>query len=125
MAPAFAAMASQTGTGIDWNIAPADAQSALPNAAYLGAYFDDYYGKTEIARTDDGLVLRIGPQPLEFPLTHYDRDTFIWEPTLDTGVPRGGLTFTIGPAGTAVAFRDECLATDGPGIMTRREDGER
>src|SRR5688572_6906889 len=52
----------------------------LADAAYLGAYHNDFYGDVEIAQGADGLVVRIGPRPLEFPLRAYDHDTFSWQP---------------------------------------------
>jgi len=52
----------------------------LVGAAYLGAYHNDFYGDVEIAQGADGLVVRIGPRPLEFPLRAYDHDTFSWQP---------------------------------------------
>ena len=41
-----------------------------------GTYRNGFYGDAEIAHTGDGLVLRLGPGPLGFPLRHQDRDTF-------------------------------------------------
>ena len=54
-----------------------------------------YYGDVNIAAGGDGLVLRIGPKPLEFPLTHFDRDTFTWQPIGENAYGLSGLTFTI------------------------------
>src|SRR5215212_1453896 len=85
-----AAMGEDTyGTGTNWETPPADATSAAADATYIGTYHNDYYGDVEIARGADGLVLRTGPKPLAFPLTHYDRDTF-------PGIRRGRM-----PQGTA------------------------
>jgi CubicO group peptidase (beta-lactamase class C family) len=107
------------GTGTNWNSPRADKASALSDAAYLGTYSNDYYGDVEIAHGTDGLVLRIGPKPLEFALTHYDHDTFSWQPIGENAGGRSGLTFTIGPDGTAVAFQDEYLAGDDAGVLLR------
>jgi CubicO group peptidase (beta-lactamase class C family) len=115
-----AAMDEDTyGTEADWNTPPADATPSAPNAAYLGTYRNDYYGDAEIAQAADGLALRIGPKPLEFPLTHFDRDTFSWQPAGENAVGRSGLTFLIGADGTAVAFRDDYLAMDDAGVLLR------
>jgi len=115
-----AAMDEDTyGTEADWNTPPADATPSAPNAAYLGTYRNDYYGDAEIAQAADGLALRIGPKPLEFPLTHFDRDTFSWQPAGENAVGRSGLTFLIGADETAVAFRDDYLAMDDAGVLLR------
>jgi CubicO group peptidase (beta-lactamase class C family) len=120
-APRFAAAAEEGryGTGTDWDTPPPDGASALEDAAYFGAYRNDFYGDVEIAHGVDGLVLRIGPEPREFPLTHYDHDTFSWQPVGENAVGRSGLSFLIGPDDTAVAFRDEYLAKYGPGLLMR------
>jgi hypothetical protein len=107
------------GTGTDWDTPPPDGASALEDAAYLGAYRNDFYGEVEIAHGADGLVLRIGPEPREFPLTHYDHDTYSWQPVGENAVGRSGLSFLIGPDDTAIAFRDEYLAKYGPGLIMR------
>jgi CubicO group peptidase (beta-lactamase class C family) len=109
----------QYGTGTDWDSPPGDATSASADATYVGTYHNDYYGDVAITRGADGLVLRIGPKPLKFPLTHYDRDTFSWQPTGENAAGRSGLSFLIGPDGTAFAFRDEYLAVDGAGVLLR------
>jgi hypothetical protein len=85
----------------------------------VGTYHNDYYGDVEIARGAEGLVLRIGPKPLEFPLTHYDRDTFSWQPEGENAAGRSGLSFLIDPDGRAFAFRDEYLAVDDAGVLLR------
>jgi hypothetical protein len=105
--------------GTDWTVPPADATPALADAAYVGMYHDDFYGDIEIAAGSDGLVLRIGPAPLEFPLTHYARDTFSWQPTGENALGPSGLTFLIGPDDTATALHDEYLAKHGPGVISR------
>jgi CubicO group peptidase (beta-lactamase class C family) len=107
------------GTGTDWDTPPADGAPALADAAYLGVYGNDFYGDVEIAQGADGLILRIGPKPLEFPLTHYDHDTFSWQPEGENAAGRSGLSFLIGPDDIAIAFRDEYLEKNGPGLLMR------
>ena len=103
----------------DWAALPVDATLSLPDAAYAGMYHDDFYGDVEVAAGSEGLVLRIGPAPLEFPLTHYARDTFSWQPIGENALGPSGLTFLLGPEGSATAFHDEYLAKHGPGIVQR------
>ena len=120
VAPAFAAMSAPAyGTGIDWSAAPANVASPLPDDAYVGAYRNAYYGDAAIVRAGDGLALQLGPKPLVFPLRHFDRDTFSWQPSGESASVRSGLSFTIGSEGRAVSFQDEYLASGGPGVLTR------
>ena len=93
---AFAAIDAPTyGAQSDWTTAPTDPTDALADEAYVGTYQNDFYGDVEIAAGGDGLVLRLGPKPLEFPLTHFDRDTFTWQPIGENAYGLSGLTFTI------------------------------
>jgi hypothetical protein len=118
--PFFTAMDDPPyGTGTNWAEPPAEATPSLPAAAYLGTYRNDYYGEAEVAEAGGGLVLRLGPAPLKFTLEHYDRDTFSWQPEGENAYGRSGLTFTVGPDGTASAFDDEYLAVDGAGRLER------
>ncbi len=103
----------------DWDTPAENATPALADAAYLGTYRNDFYGDVEMAQGDEGLVMRIGPAPMVFPLTPYDRDTFSWLPVGENAAGRSGLTFLIGPDNVATAFRDEYLTKGGPGILTR------
>ncbi len=125
VSPRFAAMmAPEYGLGTDWDTPPANATPASPDAVYLGTYRNDVYGDAEIVSTADGLALRIGPAPLEFPLTHYDRDTFSWQPEGENATVRSGLSFLLDEQGNAYSFRDEYLAQDGTGILTRVQQAE-
>ena len=107
------------GTEVDWDTPPAEVTPAASDATYVGTYHNDYYGDVEIAHGADGLVLRIGPKPLEFPLTHYDRDTFSWQPAGENAAGRSGLSFSIEADGRAFAFRDDYLAVDHAGVLQR------
>ncbi|MDQ3410667.1 MAG: serine hydrolase [Chloroflexota bacterium] len=125
VAPFFAAAVSPTyGVGIDWDSPPAPPTPALPSAAYAGSYQNDFYGEAEIVEAEDGFTLRIGPQPREFSLTHYDRDTFRWQPEGENAVGRSPLTFIVGPDGVATSFDDEYLASGGPGTLTKEVPAE-
>lgn len=118
--PSFAAILAPTyGTGTDWGTPPSDASEARPNSAYVGTYSNEYYGDVTVVESGDGLSFQIGPEPREFELTHYSRDTFSWQPTGENGSVRSGLTFTIGVDGTATEFTDEYLTWGGLGTLTR------
>jgi hypothetical protein len=55
---------------------PASAAAARPLSEYAGSYENAYFGPARIAQNPNGLVLRLGPGPLELPLSHWDGDTF-------------------------------------------------
>ena len=105
----------------DWTTAPATATGALANEAYTGTYQNAFFGDVDVAARGDGLVLRIGPAPLEFPLTHFDRDTFTWQPTGENAYGVSGLTFVVGGNDRASGFGDQYLASGGPGELARKE----
>jgi hypothetical protein len=107
------------GVGNDTATAPDPAAPALPNDAYAGTYANDLFGEVEIVSSGDGLLMRIGPKPMEFALTHFDRDTFFWQPPGENAYGLSALTFNIGVDGKASGFDDEYLATGGPGTLTR------
>jgi hypothetical protein len=108
-------------SGTDWANPPAEATPALDHAAYVGAYRNDFYGDVAVAQGSDGLVLRIGPAPMEFALNHYDRDTFFWQPAGENAAGPSGLSFLIGPDERAMSFHDEYLDKHGPGLLPRVE----
>ena len=58
--------------------------------------------------------MRIGPQAREFPLQHYDRDTFSWLPPGENAKGRSGLSFLISLDGVATAFTDEYWRSTAP-----------
>jgi hypothetical protein len=64
--------------------------------------------------------MRIGPEPREFTLPHFDRDTFTWQPTGENAYGLSGLTFTLGDEGKASSFSDQYLASGGPGELQRK-----
>jgi hypothetical protein len=102
--------------------APAPAPGApLAPDAYAGDYHNDYYGRATVAASGPGLVLRLGPAPLEFPLTSAGRDVFTWQPVGENATGPSTLTFTVGPGGRATAFADAYLTSGGPGRLTRQE----
>jgi CubicO group peptidase (beta-lactamase class C family) len=125
LVPIFTAlMAPEYGDGIDWDTPPDPVTPAQPSDAYVGTYHNDYYGSATVVAAGDDLSFLIGPEPREFALTHFDRDTFSWQPTGENGPVRSGLTFTIGPDGNATAFSDQYLASGGPGTLWRQASAE-
>jgi CubicO group peptidase (beta-lactamase class C family) len=81
---------------------PASPSPALSAAAYVGTYTNDYVGHAIVEEADGGLTLRLGPRgEKSFPLTHFDRDLFIYYPYDETPDFPFAVTFQIGPGQTA------------------------
>jgi hypothetical protein len=64
-------------------------------------------------------LLRIGPKPLEFPLQHYDRDTFVYQPTGESAGGPSGLRFSIDTDRQADRVLIENLNIHGQGAFAR------
>ncbi len=112
------------GGGVDYARPPADASPPLPLDTYAGTYANDLYGDAAVAVEDGGLVLRLGPQGTAFPLRHWDRDVFAYQPTGENAAGLSGVTFQVGPgeggAGPrATSVVIENLDVDGQGTFTR------
>ena len=83
---------------------PADPTPALPASAYTGASANDYVGDVVVSGDDDALTISLGPEPREFALTHFNRDTFTYLIDLEPPAPLTGATFIVGPNGTATGL---------------------
>ncbi|MFE7585975.1 serine hydrolase [Streptomyces gardneri] len=99
----------------DFAKTPADATPAKAAGAYTGTYANDYYGRLTVAEENGGLVLRLGPEPQTYRLTHYDGDTFSFPTRGENAVGPTGVTFS--PDGKTV--RVEYLDQEGLGTFTR------
>ena len=88
--------------------------------AYLGTYANEYYGPLEVVAEDEGrLAMTLGPEPVVLLLTHWDGDTFSYEPTGENAVGISAVTFTMGPDGQATTVLVEFLDANGLGTFTR------
>ena len=114
-----AAMAPTYGTAIDYAKAPPQPSPALPAAAYAGSYQNALYGPIEIAASDQGLALKLGPAQQPFPMQHFDRDVFTYQPTGENAAGPSAVTFTIAADQQAAAVTIENLDTDGQGRFVR------
>ncbi|MFI8387382.1 serine hydrolase [Streptomyces sp. NPDC085540] len=97
-AAAYAAALTPPGAPTtDYAHPPTGAQPARDSAAYTGTYDNPYYGKATVTADDKGaLTLALGPEPLRFPLTHYDGDTFSFMTAGENAVGRTGVVFADG-----------------------------
>jgi CubicO group peptidase (beta-lactamase class C family) len=120
-APAFAALAAPDyGMAVDYTAPPATATPALPASAYAGTYSSDLYGDLIVEDEGSGLVVRLGPDLTAYPLTHYDRDVFWYQPRGENAYGPSGVTFAIGAEGNATRVTLENLDKHGQGTFARR-----
>jgi CubicO group peptidase (beta-lactamase class C family) len=103
----------------DYSAPPTAPTPPLDDAAYLGVYTNDFFGDATIRAGADGLELVLGPQPLVFPLQHYDRDTFLYTTVGENAVGASGVIFTVGSNGQARSIFMEHLNRDGLGVFVR------
>ncbi|HEU0116119.1 MAG TPA: serine hydrolase [Thermomicrobiales bacterium] len=116
----FAAMGVSPYAGnIDYGKPPTNAAPPLAPAAYAGAYANDLYGPATVIAEGSGLTLQLGPGPTTFPLTHYDRDVFFFQPPGENAFGPSGAIFDVGPAGAAQRLTIEWLDVTGQGTFRR------
>src|SRR5437868_86538 len=105
--------------GFDYSKPPASPAPALKNSAYVGKYSNDYFGEISIIERDGRLAIVEGLKNQTTPMKHYDRDTFTYETQGENAVGTSGITFTIGPDGTATQVVVENLNVRDEGIFKR------
>jgi CubicO group peptidase (beta-lactamase class C family) len=99
---------------------PASPAPRLPNATYAGDYRNDYVGDAKVTESSSGLFLVLGPSgDRRFPLTHFNRDLFVYSPFQETPQARMGVTFLIGADSKASAVTIEDLNEYGLGTLER------
>jgi CubicO group peptidase (beta-lactamase class C family) len=99
---------------------PATRSPALPLSAYAGTYANDYLGDAVVAEENGGLVLKLGPEGAKSrPLTHFDRDLFIYYPTPEMPDMPFAVTFAIGPDQKASQVTIDDVNDDGQGVLAR------
>jgi CubicO group peptidase (beta-lactamase class C family) len=127
---AFVAInAPEYGTAVDYSKPPARPSAAQAADVYLGTYHSDYFGDIEIAAGPGGqLELRLGPKRTAFPLKHWDRDVFLYQPVGEQAAGLSGVTFTVGAGQRANQVVIENLNTEsdgqGLGVFTRVPAGK-
>jgi CubicO group peptidase (beta-lactamase class C family) len=98
---------------------PASPAPALPISAYIGDYRNDYVGDSKITESGGSLYLHLGPAGRRFPLTHFNRDVFVYAPMAEAPKARMGVSFLIGPQSKASEVTIEDLNEYGLGRLTR------
>jgi len=100
---------------------PESPSPALPTAAYVGTYANDYIGNAIVEEAGTGLALRLGPNGEKtFPLTHFDRDLFLYYPNDEMPDFPIAVTFRIGPDQTAAEIMIDDLNDLGFGVLRRQ-----
>lgn len=77
---AFAGMSEPEGE-LAGKTAPTNAAAPQPLTSYTGVYQNAYWGPATVAEVDGRLVLTLGPNSTSYELSHWDGDTFAFEPT--------------------------------------------
>lgn len=98
---------------------PAAPAPALPATVYAGTYANDYVGALEVSGDDAQLLLHIGPNQMTFPLQHWDRDLFLYEPAPELPGVMSAVTFLIGSGQTARQVVIEGYEEVGQGTFAR------
>jgi CubicO group peptidase (beta-lactamase class C family) len=120
LAPVFEEIAKpRYGTRVDYRKEPVGKSPPLPAASYAGTYHNDFVGDAVVAEEGGRLVLKLGPEPCAFPLTHFDRDTFTYQPVGEMAAGASGVTFRVGPDQAADAVTIENLDVHGSGTLNR------
>lgn len=108
----------------DYSRPPAKPMPPLPTAAYVGDYHNDFFGAIAVAAKGEALELRLGPKKLPYPLRHWDRDVFIYQPTGEMAAGPSAVVFQIGPERQAATVRIEHLDPYGQGTFRRVMSGK-
>jgi CubicO group peptidase (beta-lactamase class C family) len=95
--------------------APAPARSLED---YIGSYANEAYGPAVVEVSGEGLVLRLGPEPLEFKLSHFDGDAFTFRPVGEDALGVSGAVFAF-EGDRAVSLTIEYLDEHGLGVFRR------
>lgn len=103
----------------DYSHPPTQPTPPLRLSAYTGKYANDFFGTIELAENGGSLILRLGPKPIEFPLRHWERDAFIYQPTGESAGGPSGVRFSIAPDGQADRVLIENLDIHGQGAFSR------
>lgn len=103
----------------DYSHPPAPPSPPLALSAYAGKYANDFFGPIELVEKQGALWLRMGPKPLEFPLRHWDRDVFVYQPTGESAGGPSGVRFTITSDHQAGRVLIENLNIQGQGTFSR------
>jgi hypothetical protein len=76
---------------------PDSATPPLDLSAYTGTYANRYFGTVTVEEKDGGLIARLGPNGrMSYPLSHFDRDLFVYFPYAETPDVPYAISFEVG-----------------------------
>lgn len=111
---------NQHGDPTDFTQPAAEPQPAsLPLRDFAGTYANECYGKLEVAREGDALVMTLGPRSARFPLTHYRGDTFFFATQGEMQTGLSGAEFRCDSQGV-LTLTLNAYNKDGLGVFMRR-----
>lgn len=110
---------AETGGEFDYSHAPSDKTAPLPAGAYVATYKNDFYGPIEIVDSGRSLNLLLGPKKMSFPLQHWNRDVFLYQPIGENAGGLSSVRFTMNPEGKAQSVLVENLNIHGQGTFDR------
>jgi CubicO group peptidase (beta-lactamase class C family) len=112
------------GRGRDYSHPPAQKAPPLAAEAYAGTYQNDFFGDAEVVAKEGALVLRLGPDKPPFPLQHFDRDLFLYQPVGEFASGLIGVAFQVGPdqKATSVVIENLDIYSRGQGTFTRVQE---
>jgi hypothetical protein len=91
---------------------PANPAPPAPFTAYVATYANDFFGAIDVGTQSGTLVLRLGAHQRAFPLRHWDRDVFVYQPVGEYAYGPSAVTFTLGADGRAASVTIENLTLD-------------
>ncbi|MFD1303695.1 serine hydrolase [Methylobacterium marchantiae] len=102
---------------------PIHATAPLTLAAYTGRYANAYVGQAVVNEAKGTLSLSVGPGGARtYPLSHFDRDLFLYFPDAETPDNPAAIRFTIDSNGKASQMIVESLNSNGLGTLERAEE---
>ncbi|MBC7303710.1 MAG: serine hydrolase [Nocardia sp.] len=95
--------------------APANPAPAQQLPSYAGTYDSDYWGPATVSATGTGLLLTLGPARQEYPLRHWDGDTFAFDLSGENAPPGSVSSARFADGALTIDYFDE----SGLGTFTR------
>ncbi|OZC56618.1 hypothetical protein CH289_04680 [Rhodococcus sp. RS1C4] len=115
----FEKMVAHGRSETDYENPPASTTPAREPSSYVGTYTSPFYGAAEVTAEGDELVLKLGKElQSSYPLTHYDGDTYWFEPVGENASGPTGAEFALTP-GAPTTLTVEYLDPLGLGTFTR------
>lgn len=102
---------------------PASPLPSPPLSDLTGNYTNDYYGPAQVVARGQELVMILGPEAKEFPLTHWSGLTYSYEPTGENAVGISAVDFAAPVGGDSPSVTVEFLNADGLGTFVRQPVG--